>query len=141
MGRPNAIELFSGCGGMSTGLLDAGYDVRLGVDHDRPSVDVFEYNHAYRGSHSLLADVAKLSSHDLLSRAGIQSVDLLVGGPPLSGGARGSRFPPNQRMLLYPTCFALPTLPAATLSAICPTSMRLRQRQFLIMFARRTRHG
>jgi len=82
MERPTAIELFSGCGGMSSGLLDAGYDVRLGVDHDRPSVDVFEYNHAYRGSRSLLADVAALSGHDLLSSAGVASVDLLVGGPP-----------------------------------------------------------
>jgi len=82
MSRPTAIELFCGCGGISTGLLDAGYDVRLGVDNDRPSVDAFEYNHAYRGSGSLLADVASLNGDDLLAKSGLKSVDLLVGGPP-----------------------------------------------------------
>ena len=70
MARPTAIELFSGCGGMSTGLLDAGFDVRLGVDNDRPSIEAFEHNHAYRGALSLLADVAEINGQDLLSKAG-----------------------------------------------------------------------
>jgi DNA (cytosine-5)-methyltransferase 1 len=80
--RATAIELFSGCGGLSTGLLDAGYDVRLGVDNDRPSIVAFEYNHAYRGSRSMVGDVAKVSGKDLLTEAGLESVDLLAGGPP-----------------------------------------------------------
>lgn len=79
---PTAIDLFSGCGGLSTGLLDVGYRVALGVDHDAPSLVTFDYNHSYRGSRSLLADVAELSGADLLEAAGLTELDLLAGGPP-----------------------------------------------------------
>lgn len=80
--RPTAIELFAGCGGLSTGLLDAGYDVRLGVDVDAPSLVAFEHNHAYRGTRSMQADVSKLTGEMLLKAAGLDAVDLLSGGPP-----------------------------------------------------------
>jgi DNA (cytosine-5)-methyltransferase 1 len=67
---------------MSTGLLDAGYDVRLGVDNDRPSLVTYEHNHDYRGGRSLLADVAQISGEQLLAEAGVDRLDLLSGGPP-----------------------------------------------------------
>lgn len=94
MKRANAIELFSGCGGLSTGLLDAGYDVKLGVDNDAPSLVAYDYNHSYRGSSSLLGDVGKLSGTQLLDSAGVDEVDLLAGGPPcqpfsIAGKRRG----------------------------------------------------
>lgn len=92
--RPTAIELFFGCGGTSTGLLDAGYDVRLGVDNDAASVVAFEHNHAYRGAHGVVGDVGRLSGADLLSMANLDTVDLMVGGPPcqpfsIAGRRRG----------------------------------------------------
>ncbi|MCR2825373.1 DNA cytosine methyltransferase [Microbacterium sp. zg.Y909] len=80
--RPTAIELFAGCGGLSTGLLDAGYDVRLGVDIDAPSIVAFDHNHSYRGTRSIRADVAELTGAMLLEAAGLKSLDLLAGGPP-----------------------------------------------------------
>ena len=82
MTRPTAIELFCGCGGLSTGLLDAGYDVRLGVDNDSSSIVAYRHNHAYRGSRSMVADVAALRGDELLEAAGLASVDMLAGGPP-----------------------------------------------------------
>lgn len=81
MNAPVCVDLFCGCGGLSTGLLDAGIDVRLGVDLDRPSIATFDLNHARRGSSSLAADVRDLSGEELATRAG-GHVDLLVGGPP-----------------------------------------------------------
>ncbi|MHB1165073.1 MAG: DNA (cytosine-5-)-methyltransferase, partial [Candidatus Nanopelagicales bacterium] len=96
--RPSAVELFCGCGGLSTGLLDAGYDVRLGIDLDAPSLIAFEHNHSYRGSRSLRADVAELSGADVLVAAGLARLDLLAGGPPcqpfsIAGKRRGLNDP------------------------------------------------
>ncbi|HKB51004.1 MAG TPA: DNA cytosine methyltransferase [Solirubrobacterales bacterium] len=81
MSAPVCVDLFCGCGGLSTGMLDAGIDVRVGVDSDAPSVATFDLNHAQRGSKALQADVRELSGERLLELAG-DPVDLLVGGPP-----------------------------------------------------------
>jgi DNA (cytosine-5)-methyltransferase 1 len=78
---PVCVDLFCGCGGLSTGILDAGIDVRVGVDSDAPSIATFDLNHAPRGSKALLADVRELSGTQLRELAG-DSIDLLVGGPP-----------------------------------------------------------
>lgn len=82
--EPTAIELFAGCGGLSTGLLDAGIHVRVGTDHYLPAMRTYQYNHRYRGAQTLTADIRALSGDTLLSwcrvpRGGLQ---LLVGGPP-----------------------------------------------------------
>lgn len=81
MTAPVCVDLFCGCGGLSTGLLDAGIDVRLGVDFDAPSIATFDLNHAPRGSTSLRADVRELTGGRLVELAGAP-VELLVGGPP-----------------------------------------------------------
>lgn len=81
MTAPVCVDLFCGCGGLSTGLLDAGIDVRIGVDLDAPSIATFDLNHAYRGSTGVRADIRALSGSQLTELAGT-SVQLLVGGPP-----------------------------------------------------------
>lgn len=82
--NPTAIELFAGCGGLSTGLLDAGVQVRLGVDYYRPAVTTFAYNHEYRGARSMVADLREVAGSQLLEAAGVApgELDLLAGGPP-----------------------------------------------------------
>ncbi len=81
MRAPVCVDLFCGCGGLSTGLLDAGIDVRVGVDLDAPSIATFALNHAPRGSRSLQADVRELTGARLAELAGTK-IQLLVGGPP-----------------------------------------------------------
>ena len=81
MSAPVCVDLFCGCGGLSTGLLDAGIDVRLGVDLDAPSVATFDLNHRSRGSKSLQADVRELTGAQLAALAE-DRIQLLVGGPP-----------------------------------------------------------
>ncbi|MCF3178164.1 DNA cytosine methyltransferase [Streptomyces sioyaensis] len=79
---PTAIDLFSGCGGLSTGLLDAGVQVVAGFDKDAPSIRAFDYNHSYRGCSGHILDLAAASGEDLLKLAGVREVDILAGGPP-----------------------------------------------------------
>ena len=76
------IELFSGCGGLSTGFLDAGIAVAAGFDVDARAVDAFNYNHAYRGANGVRIDLSRATGTELLSSAGLSSVDFVIGGPP-----------------------------------------------------------
>lgn len=81
MSSPVCVDLFCGCGGLSTGLLDVGIDVRVGIDHDAPSIATFDLNHASRGSLGVCGDIRETNGADLVALAG-SNVDLLVGGPP-----------------------------------------------------------
>jgi len=82
MTKAVGIELFAGCGGLSTGFLDAGLHVVAGFEIDRRAVDAYEYNHAYRGSRGYLADLNILSGSELLELSGIERADFIIGGPP-----------------------------------------------------------
>lgn len=79
---PVGIELFAGCGGLSTGFLDAGLHVAAGFEWDERAVDAYNYNHRYRGSRGIRADLAGGRGESLLSAAKIESVDFVIGGPP-----------------------------------------------------------
>ncbi|GLC26350.1 DNA cytosine methyltransferase [Roseisolibacter agri] len=81
---PVAIELFAGCGGLSTGVLDAGFRVALGTDYYAPTMRTYAYNHEYRGSRALTADARALTGASLMEAAGLagRRPALLAGGPP-----------------------------------------------------------
>ena len=79
---PVAIDLFSGCGGISTGLLDAGVRVVAGFDSESRAIEAYNYNHNYRGARGFIADLETLSGKQLLAMANVPSIDLLAGGPP-----------------------------------------------------------
>lgn len=66
-GRPVAIDLFCGAGGMSLGFEQAGFDVLLGVDVDGHHVAVHERNFPY--GQSLCRSVAELTGRDLIAAA------------------------------------------------------------------------
>jgi DNA (cytosine-5)-methyltransferase 1 len=76
------IELFAGCGGLSTGFLDAGLHVAAGFEIERRAVEAYDYNHAYRGSRGYVADLGEATGAELLDRAGIDRADFVIGGPP-----------------------------------------------------------
>lgn len=82
MKKAIGIELFAGCGGLSTGFLDAGLHVAAGFEIDQRAVDAYEYNHGYRGSRGHVADLSEVSGSQLLELAGIEHVDFVIGGPP-----------------------------------------------------------
>jgi DNA (cytosine-5)-methyltransferase 1 len=68
---PKAIELFAGCGGLSTGFLDAGLNVVAGFEIDARAVDAYNYNHEYRGCRGFVADLASNCLIELESQRSI----------------------------------------------------------------------
>lgn len=99
----NCIDLFCGCGGLSKGFLDAGYNVLLGIDNDTAALKTFEENHGN----------AKVLQLDLFNHENIneitnfleqtnQKLDVLIGGPPCQGfSIAGPRNMNDRRNLLY----------------------------------------
>lgn len=77
------IDLFSGCGGFSTGLEMAGHDCLLGVDFDKDAIESFALNHP--NAKTFLGDIKTLTTQKLKSLLGNQMIDMVVGGPPCQG--------------------------------------------------------
>lgn len=88
MGSPNqpkAIDLFCGCGGISVGLREAGYDVIAGIDNEPKYMATFRHN--FPEARALDLDLTKITPTELMSTLRIQTgeLDLLAGGPPCQG--------------------------------------------------------
>lgn len=99
----SVIDLFSGAGGLSRGFMDAGFNVRLGIDFDDAALKTFKANHGD-------ADIMKLDlfNHDNLKfiteylKERKISIDVLVGGPPCQGySLAGPRDENDERNTLY----------------------------------------
>lgn len=97
----NVIDLFSGCGGLSKGFMDAGCDVLLGVDIDQAALNTFEKNHP--GACGLNGSLADSPTFKKMSKIiGSRKVDLIVGGPPCQGfSLTGPRNFDDERNKLY----------------------------------------
>ncbi|HZK78622.1 MAG TPA: DNA (cytosine-5-)-methyltransferase, partial [Gemmatimonadaceae bacterium] len=87
--RPTAIDLFSGAGGLSLGLRDAGFSVLLGADWDLRAVETHEANLGGLGYTGDLSDPSDLLDH--LEGWGINEVDLVAGGVPCQPFSRAGR--------------------------------------------------
>jgi len=88
-GRPLAVDLFAGGGGLSLGLEDAGFRVALAADHDPWAVKTHAAN--FRGLSTQL-DLSDIETEnrliDLLKQA---DVALIAGGPPCQPFSRAGR--------------------------------------------------
>lgn len=96
--KANVVDLFSGCGGLSYGLSEAGYNIVLGSDNWKDSLDTFQHNHNH--SSILLGDIRKISSKQIQNHA--NDIDIIVGGPPCQGfSLTGPRNFYDERNKLY----------------------------------------
>lgn len=95
-----AIDLFSGAGGISLGLANAGFRVLLASDISGDCASTHKRN--MPEIPFLQGDISQLDGSDFLNAAGVKpgELDLLVGGPPCQGysilGARQADDPRNR---------------------------------------------
>ena len=78
--QPSAVELFSGAGGLSTGLSNAGFHVVAGVDIHKPSTKTFSHNH--KNAYAINADLKFLNPDMLKDLIGNSELYLLAAGVP-----------------------------------------------------------
>jgi DNA (cytosine-5)-methyltransferase 1 len=89
--RLNCIDLFAGCGGLSTGLHDAGFRTLLFSELNKDASATFQANHPGAASegdvHRLTANSGNLLKSYLKKwkADGIDTIDLVCGGPPCQG--------------------------------------------------------
>ncbi len=83
-----AIDLFSGCGGLSRGLRDAGFQVVAAVEVEPKAQHTYRLNHPKVRLYE--KDIRKVAVRSLLEDAGMKpgELDLLAGCPPCQGFSR-----------------------------------------------------
>lgn len=82
--RPIAVDFFSGAGGMSLGIEQAGFDVIVSVDRDGYHTTTHHRNFPY--GKSLCSSITDLTPESIRSEIGVhREVDLVFGGPPCQG--------------------------------------------------------
>lgn len=101
----NTIDLFAGCGGLSKGFLDAGYNVILGIDNNDPALETFAYNH--HGAQPLNADLSDSKTFNIIDEMiNHQKIDIIIAGPPCQGfSLTGPRNFDDPRNKLYLAVF------------------------------------
>lgn len=93
------LDLFSGCGGLSYGFMQAGFHVVAGIDNWKDALRTFAYNH--QGAKTALVDLGSFRPIDVEEQVG-SDIDVIVGGPPCQGfSISGKRNPEDPRNMLY----------------------------------------
>ncbi|MBQ7540415.1 MAG: DNA cytosine methyltransferase, partial [Bacteroidaceae bacterium] len=84
MKRIKAIDLFSGCGGVSCGLTKSGFVVKAAVEVDEDAANIYSGYHALSNVLVLKKDICTVTGKELLSAAGIKPGEmyLMAGCPP-----------------------------------------------------------
>jgi DNA (cytosine-5)-methyltransferase 1 len=84
-GIPIAVDLFSGAGGLTEGLKNAGFLVFSAVEKDSVAAETYAGNHPE--VNLIKKDIRKLDTASILKGTGVnrRAVDLLAGGPPCQG--------------------------------------------------------
>ncbi|XSG75961.1 DNA cytosine methyltransferase [Herpetosiphon llansteffanensis] len=71
------IDLFAGCGGMSLGFMQAGFEIVAAVDNWRPAITTYQQNFIHPIHELDLAEV-----DEAISLIKTYSPELIIGGPP-----------------------------------------------------------
>ncbi len=100
MKKNTVLDLFCGCGGLSHGFIEAGYEVVLGIDCWKDAIETFIHNH--NNSIGLVADLFSETAEQISEKTGVIRVDVIIGGPPCQGfSIAGKRIVDDERNHLY----------------------------------------
>lgn len=95
------IDMFCGCGGLSRGFMDAGYDILLGIDNDKAALESFKRNHG----EAVAMDGDLFQGSTIMQMASLtqnKNIDLIIGGPPCQGfSLTGKRDEDDERNVLF----------------------------------------
>src|SRR6185312_3578449 len=92
--RANYIDLFSGCGGLSLGLMKAAWKGLFAIEKDAQAFSTLSFNLIEQKNHFDWPSWLSVSAHDIdevLSKykkqlkALVGKIDLVAGGPPCQG--------------------------------------------------------
>ena len=75
--------MFCGCGGLSHGFENAGFDVLLGIDFWKDALVTYKYNH--KNSETLCAELSQMEASTVEKKIGGKKVDVIIGGSPCQG--------------------------------------------------------
>lgn len=78
-----SLDVFSGIGGLTVGLKNAGFKIRVAVELDQIAVDAYKLNH--RQTKVINKDIRKVSISSLRKNLGAEGLSLLAGCPPCQG--------------------------------------------------------
>jgi len=78
-----AVDIFSGAGGLTTGLKAAGFHVVAGVEIEQHAISTFKVNHPE--TRVFKQDVTSVTGEDLVAETGGKGIALLAGCPPCQG--------------------------------------------------------
>jgi DNA (cytosine-5)-methyltransferase 1 len=100
----NVIDLFCGCGGMSRGLVDAGFNIIAGIDIWDKAIENYRKNFHHEGICEDLTKLPPEKFNQIYNRQN-KNIDLLVGGPPCQSfsiaGKRDKNDPRNTLFMEY----------------------------------------
>lgn len=98
--NPICVDLFSGAGGLSHGLEQAGFRSVLAVDFDKNAAATYQKNHP--GTKVICGDVAAVTPDEVFEACGGRELDLLTGGPSCQGySTHGKRDEDDPRNFLF----------------------------------------
>lgn len=87
-GTLTAIDLFAGCGGLTSGLRAAGFDVLAAIEKDTDAAETYSANHPDVALYE--KDIRRVPARSFLEDLGLTkgSLDLVAGCPPCQGFTR-----------------------------------------------------
>ncbi len=98
--KPTVIDLFCGCGGLSYGFIEEGFDVLLGIDNWKDAISTFENTH--KNAKGIVVDLFKETPNEISKQTSIKDIDVIIGGPPCQGfSIAGKRIIDDERNQLY----------------------------------------
>ncbi len=83
--RLTVIDLFCGTGGFAHGFVSSGHNFELiyAIDSEQVAVETTKANHKYARVDN--DDIRKVDPKKIKKELGVESVDLIIGGPPCQG--------------------------------------------------------
>ena len=90
MAKLKVLDLFCGCGGLSSGFEQAGYQIIGGIDFNQAAIDTFNYN--FKDAKGVCCDLLDIGFEKIKECFGkISDVDVIIGGPPCQGFSAANR--------------------------------------------------